>query len=84
MALPSRPDSLQAGDVRGLQAFGAGGDFELNRLAFVQRLVSFRLDGREVDENVLAGLALDESIAFAGVEPLYCSSFFHGISFLIF
>ena len=30
-----------------------------------------------MDENILAGLALDESIAFAGVEPLHCSLFFH-------
>jgi hypothetical protein len=29
-----------------------------------------------VDENVLAGLALDESEALAGIEPLYCSLFF--------
>jgi hypothetical protein len=29
-----------------------------------------------VDENVLAGLALDESEAFAGIKPLYCSLFF--------
>jgi hypothetical protein len=29
-----------------------------------------------VDENVLAGLALDESKALAGVKPLNCSLFF--------
>jgi hypothetical protein len=29
-----------------------------------------------VDENVLAGLALDESKALAGIEPLNCSLFF--------
>src|SRR6202790_2854525 len=78
---PSRPDSLQAGDVRCLQTFGGGGFFELNRLAFVQRLISLRLDGGEMDEDVLAGLALDESKPLAGIEPLYCSLFFHGISF---
>jgi hypothetical protein len=30
-----------------------------------------------VDENVLAGLALDESETLAGIEPLYCSLFSH-------
>jgi hypothetical protein len=29
-----------------------------------------------VDENVLAGLALDESKALTGVKPLNCSLFF--------
>jgi hypothetical protein len=29
-----------------------------------------------VDEYVLAGLALDESEALAGIKPLYCSLFF--------
>ena len=29
-----------------------------------------------MDENVLAGLALDESKALTGIEPLYCSLFF--------
>jgi len=78
---PPRPDFLQAGDVRCLQALGAGGDFEFNRLAFVQRFVPLRLNRGEVDEDVLAGLALDESESLAGIEPLYCSLFFHGVSF---
>jgi hypothetical protein len=72
----TRPLRLQAGDVRRLQALGAGGHFEFNRLAFVQRFVPIRRDGGKVDENVLAGLALDESKAFAGVKPLHCSLFF--------
>jgi hypothetical protein len=67
---------LEAGDVRCLQTLRSTGNFELNRLPFVQRLITFRLNGRKVDENVLAGLALDESEALAGIEPLYCSLFF--------
>jgi len=67
---------LESGDVRCLQALGALGHFEFNRLAFVQRLVPLRLNRGEVNENVLAGLALDESEALAGIEPLYCSLFF--------
>ena len=71
------PIRLEASDVRSLQTLGTAGDFEFNRLAFVQRLVPIRLDSGKVDENVLAGLALDESIALAGVEPLHCSLFSH-------
>ena len=67
---------LEGGDVRSLQALGAAGDFELNRLPVGQRLVPLRLNRGKVNENVLAGLALDESEALAGIEPLYCSLFF--------
>ena len=74
---PFRPELLQAGDVRCLQALRAGGNFKLNRLAFVQRFVPFRLNRGEVDEDVLAGLALDESESLAGIEPLDCSLFSH-------
>jgi hypothetical protein len=73
----ARQIRLEAGDVRRLQAFGAAGNFELNRLAFVQRFVSFRLNSGKMDENVLAGLALDESESLAGIEPLDCSLFSH-------
>jgi len=61
----------------------AGSHFEFNRLAFVQRFVPFRLNSGKVDENVLAGLALDKSEAFAGIKPLYCSLFFHRVLFSI-
>jgi len=30
-----------------------------------------------MDENVLAGLALDEPKTLAGIEPLHCSLFSH-------
>ncbi len=66
---------LEGGYVRCLQAFGAAGHFELNRLPVVQRLIPLRLNRGEVDENVLAGLALDESESLAGIEPLNCSLF---------
>jgi hypothetical protein len=37
-----------------------------------------------VYENILAGLALNESVSLAGIEPLYCSLFFHfGVTSLI-
>jgi hypothetical protein len=66
---------LEGGDVRCLQALGAAGHFELNRLPVGQRLVPLRLNRGEVDKYVLAGLALDESKSLAGIEPLNCSLF---------
>ena len=62
--------------VRGLQALGALGNFEFNRLAIVQRLIAISHDRGEMDENVLAALALDEAEALAGIEPLHCALFF--------
>src|SRR6266478_6155317 len=67
---------LEGLDVRGLQALGALGDFEFNRLPIIQRLVAISHDRGEMDENVLSTLALDESKALAGIEPLHCSLFF--------
>jgi hypothetical protein len=67
---------LEGLDVRGLQTLGALGDFEFNRLAIIQRLVAISHDRGEMDENVLSTLALDESKALAGIEPLHCSLFF--------
>src|ERR1700730_11478424 len=67
---------LEGLDVRGLQALGTLGDFEFNRLAIIQRLVAISHDCGEMDENVLSTLALDESKALAGIEPLHCTLFF--------
>ena len=67
---------LEGLDVRGLQALGTLGDFEFNRLAIIQRLVAISHDRGEMDENVLSTLALDESKALAGIEPLHCTLFF--------
>jgi hypothetical protein len=62
--------------VRGLETLGALGHFEFNRLAIVQCLVAISQNGGEVDENVLAALALDEPKALAGIEPLHGTLFF--------
>jgi hypothetical protein len=80
LAQSFKVDRLESGDVRGLQALGALRHFEFNGLSFVQRLVTLGLNRREVYEDVLAGLALDESKALASIEPLYCTLFFHGIN----
>jgi hypothetical protein len=45
-------------------------DLELHLFAILQSFVSFHLDGRIVDENIILALALDETVALAGVEPL--------------
>ena len=78
VVIPANRDHayLEGLDVRGLQALGTLGDFEFNRLAIIQRLVAISHDCREMDENVLSTLALDESKALAGIEPLHCSLFF--------
>ena|ERR1700690_2024910 len=77
------PCCLKAGNVRGLQTLGARGNLEFDCLTFVQRLIAIPLNSGEVDENVFARLSLDETKAFTGVKPLYCSLFFQlCISFL--
>ncbi len=67
---------LEGLDIRSLQALGALGDFEFNRLAIIQRLIAISHDRGEMDEYVLTALALDEPKALAGIEPLHCSLFF--------
>src|SRR5829696_9225578 len=56
--------------VRGLRALGAVGDLELDGLALVEGLVAVALDGREVDEDVVAAVAGDEAVALLVAEPL--------------
>src|ERR1700729_4224191 len=68
--------TLEGWAVRGLQALGALGHFEFNRLAIIQRLVAISHNGGEVNEYIFTTLALDESKALARVEPLHCSLFF--------
>jgi len=70
------PCHLQRLNVGGLQALGAADDLKLDRLAVVQRAIAIGDDRGEMDENVLSGLALDETKALAGIKPLHCSLFF--------
>jgi hypothetical protein len=53
---------LETGYVLCLKAFGTLFHFKLNSLPFVQRLIAIHHDGGEVNENVFAGLPLDEAI----------------------
>jgi hypothetical protein len=64
-------------NVGSLQALRAAGNLEFDWLSLVEGAVALRLDGGEMDEHVLAALALDETKALAGVKPLYYTLFFH-------
>src|SRR5512143_1390717 len=68
--------SLQRLNVLSLPALGSLHDVELNRLTFLKAAETVRLDGGEMDENVLAILAADKTKTLSVVEPLY-SSLFH-------
>src|SRR5713101_1135571 len=67
--------ALGLGDVLGLVALGTLPDFKLDCLAFRQSLVAVHLDGREVNEDILARLALDEPIPLGSVKPLHHTLF---------
>jgi hypothetical protein len=69
---------LDAFDVFRLPALGAFHYVELNLLTFLQAAKTIRLDGGEVNENVLAILAADKTIALGIVKPLDCSGFHVG------
>src|ERR1700754_2605721 len=62
----SRSDS---DDVRGLQAFRALDQIELDLSSFRQRAEALGLDRGEMNEDVLSGLGGDESKALRIVEP---------------
>src|ERR1019366_1950796 len=71
---------LDAFDVLCLPALGAFYDVELT---FLQAAKPVCLDGGEVNENVLAILAADKTIALGIVKPLYCSCFHDVAVFLV-
>jgi hypothetical protein len=75
--------SLEADYVFRLQALGAFADLKLYGLTLVQAAVTFRLNGGVMHKNILTGLALNEAETLTGVEPLYCSLFFHEIPLLV-
>jgi len=54
--------SLQRPDVFCLPALGAFGDFELYGLAFLQAAEAPRLNGGEMDKNIVASLPADKAI----------------------
>jgi hypothetical protein len=68
---------LESLNVGSLQTLRSADNLEFNGLSLVEGAVAVALDSGEMDENVLAALALDETKSFAGVKPLYCTLFFH-------
>src|ERR1700712_4815388 len=61
-------------NVLRLRALGTLRDVELDLLVLVEGLVALRLDGRVVNEDVIAAVLLgDEAEALLGVEPLNCA-----------
>src|SRR6476660_7515512 len=64
-------DRSCCGDCVRLGALGALDDLEVDPLALFEALVPVHLDGRVVDEDVLAAVDGDEAEALLGVEPLH-------------
>jgi len=70
-------------DVLRLQTFRPLLDFELDLLPLIQRFVTIALNGGEMDEYILARLALNKAKTFRSVEPLHNTLLFaHGIPLL--
>jgi hypothetical protein len=80
-ACAARPTLHRSGlerlNVGSLQALGAADNLEFNGLTLIERAIAVRLNRGEMDENVLARLALDKTKALTSVKPLHCSLFFH-------
>src|SRR4051794_37509042 len=68
---PRRAENSGAADCVGLRTLLALDDLEGHPLALVEALVPVHLDGRVVDEDVLAAVDGDEAEALLGVEPLH-------------
>src|SRR5262245_40084653 len=58
-------------DVGSLGALGTLGDLELHLLTLLEGLVARSEDRREVHEDVVTALLLDEPVPLAVVEPLH-------------
>src|SRR6185436_12897347 len=67
---PSAKRGLDFGNVAGLRALRTVNDLELHCLPFLERTEAVALNGRVVDEDVTASVALDEPIPLRVVEPL--------------
>ena len=67
--------ALDLRDVFGLEALVALADLKLHKFAFAQRFISVHLNSREVNEDVLSRLTLNEPVPLRGVEPLHHTLF---------
>jgi hypothetical protein len=80
----ARQNSVRSGRpnyIGRIQALGTLLALELNRFAFIQRLVARVLNRRKMYKYIFARRPLDEPIALRAVEPLHNPVFFHIHSF---
>src|SRR5215467_11647424 len=68
---------LSQADVFGLQTLRSLLHNERDPCPFIERTVSARGDGGEMDEDILPIFALDKAKTLSRVKPLYGSGFFH-------
>jgi hypothetical protein len=74
------------GDFVGLRSFLTLHHLKFHKVAFLEGLEAFTLNGGVVDENVRSTLLTNETITFAVIEPLYLtlkSCHFHSSSIAI-
>src|SRR5262249_15987536 len=71
--LPDRPASNDS-NVPPFRALASRGHVELNLLSDTQRLVARALDAGVVNEDVVAAVTTDESVALLSVEELHGAS----------
>jgi len=69
-----KPETSDFLHLRCLQPLRATLHLELDFITLVQASVAVAGDGFEVDENILATIALDEAITLGSVEPFNSSS----------
>jgi len=60
-------------DLVGLGSFLPLDDLELYRVALLQGLESFTLDGRVMNKDISSAVLTDKTVPLAVVEPLYFS-----------
>src|SRR6516225_5441510 len=70
-------DALSQADVFGLQTLRSLLHNERDPCSFIERTISARGNGGEMDEDVLPIFALDKAKTFSRIKPLYGSCFFH-------
>ena len=61
----------------GLISLGSLGYAEFNLIPFIQGPETFSLNSGMVHENIIPGIAPDETVAFFVIEPLNYALFFH-------
>ena len=71
---------LQFGHILGLETLWTGYYIEFDIVAFIKGFESLSQNSAVMHENIITGIATDETITFFVVKPLNGSLFFHLIS----